>query len=65
MRNRPRDVMEATVYVMQKALFYRVGMRTTIDLHMKYMRDRLLVKTSRKIFNEAEQEWENNCGLGE
>lgn len=48
-----------------KSPFYRVGMCTAIDLHMKYMRDRLLVKTSCEIFNEAEQEWENNCGLGE
>lgn len=40
-------------------------MRTAIDLHMKYVRDRLLVKTSCEIFNEAEQKWENNCGLGD
>lgn len=58
--------MEATVLCYAKSPpFYRVGMRTAIDLHMKYVRDRLLVKTSRKIFNEAEQEWENNCGLGD
>jgi len=40
-------------------------MCATIDLHMKYVRDRLLVKTSCEIFNEAEQEWENNCGFDE
>lgn len=48
-----------------KSPLYHIGMCTAIDLHMKYVHDRLFVKTSREIFNEAEQEWENNCGLGE
>lgn len=50
-------------YVLRYAKSPLIGMCMAIDLHMKYAGDRLCVKTSREIFNEAEQEWENNCGL--
>jgi len=58
-------VVEAIFYVMQKAPLYLIEMCAAIDLHIKYVRDRLLVKTFHEIFNEAEREWENNCGLDE